>query len=243
MDSPNTGCADPGKDKAAYINKMFASIASRYDFLNDVLSFSRHRAWRKYAVRLSCIQPGHKALDVCTGTGDFALEIFRIVGSTGLVVGSDFCAPMLRLGKQKSLKLTRGQVPMILADTLHLPFVADSFDLVTVGFGIRNVSDMGQAFREMARVTRTGGKMVCLEFTQPKHILWKTPVNFYQHYILPMIAACFSRPEAYRYLPDSIMQFNTREELKNIIRQAGWSDVNYHDLHFGSVCIHTGTMQ
>lgn len=229
----------PG-DKAEHVREMFASIAHRYDLLNAILSFSRHKAWRRYAVRLAHLRPGDCALDICTGTGDFAIDLYRVVGPGGLVVGSDFCAPMLQRGVAKVRRASEGNIRLMLGDALRLPYRSRSFDAVTVGFGIRNVTDIQQAFSEMARVAKPGGRLVCLEFNEPRSRFWRPLVRFYEIKVLPCIGALLSRREAYTYLPESIQAFHSREELTQMMEKAGWTDVRVHDLNFGSVCIHRG---
>ena len=226
-------------DKAEYVRQMFAGIAHRYDLLNSILSFSRHKSWRRYAVKLAGLQPGDSALDVCTGTGDFALDLAREVGSNGKVVGSDFCRPMVELGRKKAAQNGLG-IDFMVADALRLPYRSNMFDCVTVGFGIRNVADTLQAFAEMARVAVPGGRVVCLEFNQPKNPLLRVPVAFYETRILPKIGALISRSEAYTYLPKSILAFHSREELKQIMESVGLRDVRMLDLNLGAVCIHIG---
>jgi demethylmenaquinone methyltransferase / 2-methoxy-6-polyprenyl-1,4-benzoquinol methylase len=228
-------------DKAEYVREMFAGIAHRYDLLNDILSFNRHKAWRRYAVRLAKLQPGDAALDVCSGTGDFAVELFRAVGPSGTVIGSDFCAPMVRCGLKKTSSASDGRIRMMIADAQCLPYPSDRFDCVTVGFGIRNVADTQLAFNEMTRVAKTGGRVVCLEFNQPRNRFLRPLVNFYELKILPKVGAILSRSEAYTYLPKSIQVFHSREELAAIMGNAGLRDVKVYDLNFGSVCIHLGT--
>jgi demethylmenaquinone methyltransferase / 2-methoxy-6-polyprenyl-1,4-benzoquinol methylase len=228
-------------DKAEYVRDMFAGIAHRYDLLNDILSFNRHKAWRRYAVRLAQLRPGDYALDVCSGTGDFAVDLYRAVGPTGAVVGSDFCPPMVKHGLEKTCRASEGRIRMMIADAQRLPYQSHRFDCVTVGFGIRNVADTQKAFDEMARVAKPGGRVVCLEFSQPRNRFLRPLVNFYELRILPRIGALLSRSEAYSYLPKSIQVFHSREELTGIMHNAGLRDVKVYDLNFGSVCIHLGT--
>jgi demethylmenaquinone methyltransferase/2-methoxy-6-polyprenyl-1,4-benzoquinol methylase len=228
-------------EKGEYIREMFAGIADRYDLLNTILSFNRHKAWRKYAVSLAELKPGDSALDVCTGTGDFAVHLFNAVGSEGTVVASDFCAPMVQKGKTKTDSVSGGRIEMMIADALKLPYKSGFFDCVTVGFGIRNVSNVRQALTEMTRVARKGGRVVCLEFNRPRNLFWRAVVEFFEMKILPRIGGLISRSEAYRYLPASIRVFHSREELVNMMQQTGLRDIHVHDLNFGSVCIHVGT--
>ena len=233
-------------DKAAYVRDMFAGIAHRYDLLNSVLSFNRHKAWRRYAVRLSGVKEGDSALDVCTGTGDFAIDLARAVGETGTVLGSDFCRPMVEIGQRKAENVKRKTkiVPkFMVADALALPYGAGRFDCVTVGFGIRNVADVQRAFEEMARVARVGGRVVCLEFNRPRNRFLRPIVMFYESRILPVIGGLLSRKEAYTYLQRSIQAFHSREALSEMMRKAGLGSIRVVDLNFGSVCIHIGTKQ
>jgi demethylmenaquinone methyltransferase/2-methoxy-6-polyprenyl-1,4-benzoquinol methylase len=227
-------------DKAEYVRRLFAGIAPRYDLLNSVLSFRRHLAWRRCAVKIAKVEPGDRALDICSGTGDLAVELYRRVGPSGLVAASDFCAPMLRLGKPKTDRASGGAIGLALADALRLPYRSGAFDCVTIGFGIRNVADMAVAFGEMARVLRPGGRAVCLEFNRPRNPLIRAVVGFYEGRVLPRIAGLLSRREAYEYLRRSIAQFHSREELSRMMAEAGFEDVQTKDLNFGSVCIHRG---
>lgn len=227
-------------EKSEYVREMFASIAHRYDLLNSVLSFNRHYAWRRKAVRLAQLQPGDSALDVCTGTGDFAIDLYRAVGPTGTVVGSDFCTPMLQRGKVKTDAASGGRIAMMVADTQALPYRDNLFDCVTVGFGIRNVTDTQRAFAEMARVAKMGGRVVCLEFNTPQNPILRALVHFYEMKALPRIGALLSKSDAYTYLPASIQAFHSREELAQMMRNVGLTDIRVHDLNLGSVCIHIG---
>jgi len=230
----------PG-DKDRRVREMFASIADRYDLLNSVLSFRRHKAWRRAAVRMAGLHPGGRALDVCTGTADFAIDLYRAVGPSGHVLGSDFCAPMLRLGRRKADAASGGRIALTLGDAMRLPCASGVFDCVTVGFGIRNVSDIAQAFREMARVARPGGRVVCLEFNRPQNPFWRAVCDLYELRVLPLVGGLLSRRDAYTYLPESIQAFPGRRELAALMEQAGLRDIQVRDLNFGSVCIHVGT--
>lgn len=228
-------------DKAEYVRQMFAGIADRYDLLNSILSFRRHKAWRSFAVRLAKVQPGDAALDVCTGTGDFAIDLYRVIGPAGMVVGSDFCPPMVQRGKGKTDSVSGKRIKMMIGDALQLPYRSNQFDCVTVGFGIRNVADIQRAFCEMARVARVGGRVVCLEFNRPRSRFWRPIVDFFENRALPVIGGIISKSEAYRYLPASIRAFHSREDLTAMMEMAGLYNVSVHDLNFGSVCIHIGT--
>jgi demethylmenaquinone methyltransferase/2-methoxy-6-polyprenyl-1,4-benzoquinol methylase len=239
----STERAQPGHytgDKAEYVREMFAGIAHRYDLLNSLLSFNRHRAWRRQAVRLAALRPGDSALDICTGTGDFALDLYRAIGPDGIVIGSDFCAPMIRRGKAKTDSVSQGRICMMIGDALRLPYRANSFDCVTVGFGIRNVADAQQGLVEMARVAKPGGRVVCLEFNRSESRFWRPLCDFYERRMLPRIGGLLSRREAYAYLQASIQAFHSRKELAQLMENAGLTDVRVINLNFGSVCIHMG---
>lgn len=228
-------------EKAEYVRAMFAGIAPRYDLLNSVLSFNRHKAWRRLAVRLAKIQPGDSCLDVCTGTGDFARDLARVVGGQGRVVGSDFCEPMIRAGQGKIAKAPGGPIRMMVADAESLPYPDAHFDAVTVGFGVRNVVNLQKALDEMGRVVKPGGRVVILEFNRPPKVWYKPLVDFYLFHVLPRIGGLLSRKEAYTYLPESMKHFVSREELADGLRRAGLRDIQIVNLNFGTVCIHLGT--
>jgi demethylmenaquinone methyltransferase / 2-methoxy-6-polyprenyl-1,4-benzoquinol methylase len=242
-DASNNSAANafPGGDKERYVRDMFAAIAPQYDRLNAILSFKQDRQWRRLAVRLSGARPGDRCLDVCTGTGDFAVDLSNAVGKTGHVVGADFCEPMIRHGMDKVAVAPGAPIKMMVANAEKLPYASDLFDVVTVGFGIRNVAGIQNAVSEMARVARPGGRVVILEFNRPPEVWYKPFVDFYIFKILPRIGGLLSRREAYTYLPESMKKFVSREELTRIMVTAGLTDVKLKDLNFGSVCIHIGT--
>jgi len=232
----------PASEKEAYIERLFSSIAPRYDLLNTVLSLARHKAWRRFAVAESGIAPGGCALDVCCGTGDFAFELARKVGRGGRVMGADFSVPMVELARRKASRGSLDWVEFLVANTCALPFADDAFDCVTVGFGLRNVADLGLALREMARVTRPGGRVVCLEISQVRSRLFSLPWRLYFCGLSPYLARLFrGKREAYSYLPESVMGFASREELAQEFVNAGLADVTFHDLTLGTVCVHIGT--
>lgn len=251
--SKQAGAAESNRESAAlpsaehkhdYVRTMFDAIAARYDLLNSVLSMGLHHGWRRAAVRATGVGPGDFAVDVCTGTGDLALELARRVGGAGAVVGADFSVPMIRLGASKGKRqqtVTRANVRWGVADTQALPFPSNAFDAATVGFGIRNVADIPRGIAEMARVVRPGGRVVILEFTQPRHPLFAALYGFYSFRVLPFLGGIISgRRTAYEYLPSSVAAFLTREALADLMRGAGLVDVTYSDLMLGTVAIHRG---
>ena len=227
-------------DKERYVKGMFAEIASRYDLLNSVLSFNQHKAWRRKAVRMSGVKTGDCCLDVCTGTGDFAVDLAAATGGSGRVIASDFCEPMIRNGLQKVSRAMGGPISLMVANAERLPYPENTFDVCTVGFGIRNVAHIDRAVQEMTRVVRPGGRVVILEFNRPRPAWYKPFIDFYLFHVLPRIGGLFSRQEAYTYLPESMKLFVSREELAAIMTGAGLRDIGIHDLNFGTVCIHIG---
>lgn len=229
------------EEKQTYVRGMFDAIAPRYDLLNSVLSARLHHSWRRTAVREAAVNPGDVALDVCTGTGDLAFELARKVGAKGHVIGSDFSLPMLHFGGLKRDKWNVANVAMALADTQALPFPDNTFDAVTVGFGIRNVANIQKGIGEMARVAKPGGRVVLLEFSQPTNPVFAALYKWYSFTLLPLIGGMISGTRsAYEYLPSSVAAFHTREELSAMMAKAGLSQVRVTNLMFGTVAIHRG---
>lgn len=226
------------EEKAAYVREMFDDIAHRYDLLNSVLSAGIHKGWRGFATRCACLELGNSVLDVCSGTGEWTPSLRQAVGPDGLVMAADFSLPMLRFGDVRFRQETAQEVQ---ADASVLPFGDESFDAVTIGFGIRNVADRDKAFREMTRVLKPGGRVVCLEFSQPPAGLFRTGYELHARYVMPKIGGAISgRPDAYAYLPASVARFDSREQLAERMRGAKLSPVRWIDLTFGLVCVHVG---
>lgn len=220
---------------------MFASIAGTYDVLNHVLSLQQDHGWRRAAVDAAGVRAGDTVLDVCTGTGDLAVELGRRVGPSGRVVGTDFCEAMVRLGVPKTSGVA-APVGLGVADTLRLPFRDGTFDAVTVGFGIRNVEDLGAGIREMARVAKPGGRVAILEFTQPPNPLFRFVYYVYFLILLPILGNLVSggKRNAYGYLPRSVLRFPGRERLRRICEEQGLRDVRVVARTFGIITIHAG---
>ncbi|MCI0587441.1 MAG: ubiquinone/menaquinone biosynthesis methyltransferase [Planctomycetes bacterium] len=216
-------------------------MAPRYDLLNHFLSANRDVGWRRATVEEARAGPGDRVLDVCTGTGDLALEWARSRGVGGAVVGTDFCEPMVRLGSGK-VRREAADVRLSVADTLKLPFRDGAFGVVSVGFGIRNVADLGAGLREMARVVRRGGRVVVLEFTRPANPLFRFVYYVYFLLLLPLLGNLVSgsRQNAYGYLPRSVLSFPDRDRLARMMEEAGLRDVRVRDLSLGIVTVHTG---
>lgn len=229
--------------QAHRIKNLFSAIARHYDFLNSLLSLRFDRVWRRETVNVSGVTPTSKVLDVCTGTGELALAYADKLEMGSSVIGSDFCFEMLVVGKQKVQRQDRLQafIP-IEADTLTLPFADNTFDIVSVGFGIRNVSDLELGIREMTRVAVPGGRIAVLEFTQPVNPIFRGLYYFYFTKILPFVGNCISRnkDDAYGYLPRSVLQFPNCDALKDVMEQSGLTDVQYYRKTLGIVAIHVG---
>ena len=225
------------------IKNLFSAIARHYDLLNALLSLKRDSAWRRETVKASSVGLGSKVLDVCTGTGELALAYADKIGTEGFVIASDFCFEMLVIGDEKVERKNRKTgTDFLAADTLTLPFSDNIFDVVSVGFGIRNVSDLEMGIREMVRVAVPGGRVVILEFTQPVNPLFRSLYYFYFTKILPFVGNLISRntDDAYGYLPRSVMKFPNCDALKIVMEQCGLMDVRFYRQTFGIVSIHVG---
>lgn len=226
-------------DKGEKIQQMFGAIAPRYDFLNRLLSFGIDRRWRKKAVRLLKYREGSRILDVATGTGDVALEIARSTPASVRITGADFCREMVELGEVKvAASPYAGRIDLKVAPCEDLPFANDTFDSITIAFGIRNVVDRKLGLAEMWRVMRPGGRMIILEFSTPRSRLFRQLYYFYFRRLLPIVGGLFSRYNAYKYLPDSVLEFPSHEEFSKMISEAGFRNIHIHELTFGIASIY-----
>ncbi|HBA73255.1 MAG: bifunctional demethylmenaquinone methyltransferase/2-methoxy-6-polyprenyl-1,4-benzoquinol methylase [Geobacteraceae bacterium GWC2_55_20] len=228
-------------DKGEKIQQMFGAIAPKYDFLNRLLSFGIDRRWRKKAVRLLKYREGSRILDVATGTGDVALEIARSTPASVRITGADFCREMVELGEVKvAASPYASRIDLKVAPCEDLPFANDTFDSITIAFGIRNVVDRKLGLAEMWRVLRPGGRMIILEFSTPKSQLFRQIYYFYFRRLLPIVGGLFSRYNAYKYLPDSVLEFPSHEEFSRMISEAGFRNLHIHELTFGIATIYAG---
>jgi len=230
------------EEKPHMVEVVFDSVASRYDLVNDVMSFGIHRLWRRAAIRLSGVGPGQRVLDVAGGTGDFAARLARIVGSQGLVVLAEINDRMLRLGQAR---LTHegmgGKVGYVEADAEHLPFADNYFDCVTVAFGLRNMTDQDAALESMYRVLTSGGSAVILEFSRP--VVWgfQRFYDFYSFRVMPLMGRVITGDGGgFRYLAESIRVHPDQETLKGMMEQVGFQHCEYFDLSGGIVAVHRG---
>jgi demethylmenaquinone methyltransferase/2-methoxy-6-polyprenyl-1,4-benzoquinol methylase len=228
--------------EGAAVRQMFGEIAHRYDFLNHFLSVSTDRRWRRLAATkieelIRDIQPG-LCLDLCSGTGDLAIEVHKHLGIP--VVASDFCHPMLvrSLAKTRGLKLD-GPIRTVEADSMTIPFRNGTFDAVTIAFGLRNLEDPTKGLEEMHRVLKANGAVLILEFSKPVVPLLRPAFEFYFHHILPRLGAWISgQRTAYRYLPESVGRFPSQQELASMIEKVGFRNVAYHNLSGGIAAMH-----
>ena len=225
---------------SAEVREMFASIARRYDTANEVLSLGIHKGWRRAAVHLSGAAPGQRVLDCATGTGDLALEFKRAVGASGEVIGTDFCAEMLESAPAKAAKAGL-QVKFAVADVLALPYPDGQFDVASIAFGIRNVDDPLLCLREMARVVKTGGCVIVLEFGQPRGPFGAL-FRAYSRGVMPVVGGLLTgNRAAYEYLPRTAAAFPAGEKFLDVMRESdAFSAMEAHPLTFGTAYVYRG---
>jgi len=229
------------QEAARWVRQMFARVAPRYDLANHLLSLNLDRYWRAHTVkrvRAVLERPGARVLDLCCGTGDLLLALERRSG--GVVMGSDFCHPMLVAAEAK-IAQRRARAVTFEADALRLPLRGHSLDLVTVAFGFRNLADYEAGLEEIRRVLKPGGTAAILEFSQPPNPAFAALYNFYSRRVLPWIGGAISGSrDAYAYLPESVRKFPTAEDLAGRMRAAGFAAVAFEYLTGGIVALHTG---
>ncbi len=238
MDTINDNRQSP--DFAGQVNRMFDRVAGRYDALNSVMTAGLHHRWRERAAAKAQLGPGDAALDICCGTGDLALELAGQVAPGGHVVGCDFSEPMLDLAREKAAERIAEGVRFEWADALELPYDAERFDAVSVGFGVRNLADLDRGLREMARVLKPGGRAVILEITQPTRPPLSLFYSLWFDRIVPLLGALSSNPEAYSYLPESVRSFPSPRGLAEKMDAAGFDEIRYTVLAGGIIAIHSG---
>ena len=229
----------PEGEKARRVGDVFRSVAGNYDLMNDLMSLGLHRVWKRFALAMSGVREGSRVLDVASGSGDLAAAFAKRVGPTGQVWMTDINAEMLAVGRDKLLDQGRF-APLARCDAEKLPFPSDTFDCVSVAFGLRNMTHKDRALAEMARVARPGGRVIVLEFSKP----WKPLQGAYDAYsfgVLPRIGKYVARDEAaYRYLAESIRMHPDQETLKAMMETAGLAKVEYFNLAAGVVALHRG---
>jgi len=227
------------RDKARRVRGVFDSVASRYDVMNDLMSGGLHRAWKAYTVLVANLQEGQRVLDIAGGTGDLALAFARKVGQSGQVVHTDINEAMLRVGRDRLIDA--GVVlPTLVCDAEKLPFPDAHFDVVSVAFGLRNMTHKDQAIAEMCRVLKPGGKLLVLEFSKVAKPLEKA-YDWYSFKVLPRLGKLVAGDDAsYRYLAESIRMHPGQEELKSLMQKNGFGHVDYHNMTGGIVALHVG---
>ncbi|MBP1994720.1 demethylmenaquinone methyltransferase [Paenibacillus eucommiae] len=229
------------KSKEEFVHSVFESIAPKYDLMNNVLSFRRHKAWRKFTMKRMNVQPGELALDLCCGTCDWTISLAQASGN-GPIIGLDFSQNMLDYGavKIKELGLDK-QITLIRGNAMSLPFEDNSFDYVTIGFALRNVPDLEQVIREMQRVVKPGGMVVSLELSKPTWQPFKSIYYFYFRQVLPFLGKLIAkRYDQYKWLPESLVNFPDHKQLAAIFGKQGLQQVEAYPLTGGIAALHVG---
>ncbi|MDA1107973.1 MAG: bifunctional demethylmenaquinone methyltransferase/2-methoxy-6-polyprenyl-1,4-benzoquinol methylase UbiE [Proteobacteria bacterium] len=229
-------------EKNQRIGAVFDSVASRYDLMNDVMSFGAHRLWKRFAVELAGLRGGEHVLDVAGGTGDIARLLARKVSARGALVVTDINAAMLGVGRERLVDAgVVGNVTYVQADAERLPFPDDSFDCITIAFGLRNVTHKEAALASMRRVLKPGGRLLVLEFSKPRLPALEPAYDFYSFKVLPVLGKLIAGDEAsYRYLAESIRMHPDQDTLKQMMQQAGLERCEYFNLSGGIVALHRG---
>jgi demethylmenaquinone methyltransferase/2-methoxy-6-polyprenyl-1,4-benzoquinol methylase len=231
-----------GKQRAVYVQDMFGRIAARYNLMNRLMTFGQDMRWRRLVVRQAQLKPGDKLLDLATGTGDIAFEALKAVPGIQ-VAGADFSLPMMLVGQHQPLG---SRVGWLGGDALNLPFPDETFNAVTSGYLVRNVIDIPRTFSEQLRVIKPGGRIVVLDSSPPKDNLLKPFIEIHLRYIIPTlgrVVAGKKGADAYQYLPSSTQAFKTPDELAELMRKAGFHNVQYHTFMFGTMAVHWGEKQ
>lgn len=232
----------PKSEKAGMVREVFDSVASQYDVMNDLMSVGLHRVWKRIATMYARVEPGDKVLDLAGGTGDLASLAAKRVGETGHVVIGDINHEMLLVGRGKRIeKGDFNRLNWCQMDAEHLPFEDNTFDVVTIGFGLRNVTEKENALSEMTRVVKPGGRVVVLEFSEVKQPVLAKLYDWYSFNILPKMGQLIAKDaDSYQYLAESIRKHPNQETLKNMMTDAGLTDCHYENLLQGVVAIHRG---
>jgi demethylmenaquinone methyltransferase / 2-methoxy-6-polyprenyl-1,4-benzoquinol methylase len=229
-------------DKARRVRSVFDSVSGHYDLMNDLMSAGTHRIWKRFTLALANLRAGQRALDVAGGTGDLAAGLARQVGERGLVVLTDINAAMLARGRDRLINAGfAGQIACVQADAERLPFPDGSFDCITIGFGLRNVTDKTAALKSMQRALKPGGQLLVLEFSQPRLPGLKPLYDAYSFRVLPLLGRLIAHDAAsYRYLAESIRMHPDQDKLLAMMQDAGLEGCRYHNLSGGIVAVHRG---
>ncbi|MCG9698226.1 bifunctional demethylmenaquinone methyltransferase/2-methoxy-6-polyprenyl-1,4-benzoquinol methylase UbiE [Shewanella sp. Isolate11] len=228
--------------KADLVADVFHSVAAKYDIMNDVMSFGIHRMWKRFTIESAGARPGMKVLDLAGGTGDLTAKFSHIVGQTGQVTLADINESMLKVGREKLRNRgVVGNVNYVQANAEALPFPDNHFDIITIAFGLRNVTDKDAAIRSMLRVLKPGGKLLVLEFSKPQHEIMRKVYDLYSFKILPKMGDIITKDAgSYEYLAESIRMHPDQETLKAMMMEAGFEQVEYTNMTDGIVALHKG---
>lgn len=228
--------------KAGLVANVFHSVAARYDLMNDLMSGGVHRIWKRFTIELSAVRTGQSVLDIAGGTGDLAAKFADIVGPSGRVVLADINESMLQVGRDKLIDHGyQGNLEYVQADAQYLPFPDDSFDCVSIAFGLRNVTDKDLALRSMLRVLKPGGRLLVLEFSKPRNELLGKAYDGYSFRVLPLMGRLVAGDgDSYQYLAESIRVHPDQETLLGMMEDAGFVNSEYHNLTGGIVALHRG---
>ena len=232
----------PVDEKADRVADVFHSVAGRYDLMNDILSGGVHRLWKRFTIEISGVRAGDKVLDIAGGTGDLSYKFSRIVGPEGLVVLADINESMLRVGRDRLTdRGVSGNLVVSQADAQYLPFPDNTFDCITIAFGLRNVTDKDMALRSMLRVLKPGGRLLVLEFSKPKSQLLSKAYDTYSFRLLPIIGKVVTNDaDSYSYLAESIRMHPDQATLKGMMEEAGYVNCDFHNMTGGIVALHKG---
>ncbi|MFQ3229089.1 bifunctional demethylmenaquinone methyltransferase/2-methoxy-6-polyprenyl-1,4-benzoquinol methylase UbiE [Reinekea sp.] len=230
------------EEKQAMVADVFHSVAAKYDIMNDLMSFGVHRVWKKYTIEMSGVRVGNRVLDIAGGTGDLTRAFSKRVGPQGQVILADINESMLKVGRDKLAdKGVAGNLEVVQANAEVLPFPTDYFDVVTIAFGLRNVTDKDKAIAEMLRVLKPGGRLLVLEFSKPKSELLSKAYDLYSFKALPLMGKLVTQDaDSYQYLAESIRKHPDQETLKQMMLDAGFARVSFHNLTGGIVAMHRG---
>ncbi|MFU0768215.1 demethylmenaquinone methyltransferase [Staphylococcus pasteuri] len=228
--------------KKEQVHTVFQNISKKYDRLNNIISFEQHKVWRKHVMKEMSVKKGSKALDVCCGTADWTIALSKAVGPEGEVTGIDFSENMLEVGREKTSNMDN--INLVHGDAMNLPFDDNSFDYVTIGFGLRNVPDYLGALKEMNRVLKPGGMVVCLETSQPTLPVFKQVYRLYFKFVMPIFGKLFAKSkEEYEWLQQSTFDFPGKEKLKRLFQQAGFNNIKVRSFTGGVAAMHLGYKQ
>lgn len=232
----------PRKEKESLVAGVFHSVAGKYDVMNDLMSAGIHRIWKRFTIELSAVRPGHKVLDIAGGTGDLTRQFSRLAGPEGQVVLADINDSMLRVGRDKLLDMgIAGNIEYVQANAECLPFEDNTFNCVTIAFGLRNVTNKDKALASMFRVLKPGGRLLVLEFSKTHSPLLTKAYDAYSFSLLPAIGKLVAGDsESYKYLAESIRMHPDQETLEGMMKDAGFVNTSYHNMTGGIVALHKG---